>query len=137
MAIFWKLGERVVAFEPVDLGLGPTLPHTAVWHWLIHSPPWPRCLHVPVEVFPGTQCLCGRISGHLGRAAINRGLDTHSIQTGAAVPLLALHAGVMGQIPFKERLAPLEKRFQNHQIGLILRRLAIPTCQRSVMPKKE
>lgn len=30
MAVFWKLGERAVAFEPVDLGLGPTLPHTTV-----------------------------------------------------------------------------------------------------------
>lgn len=126
MAIFWKPGERVVALEPVDLGLGPTLPHTAVRHWLVHSPPWPRFLHVLVEVFPGIQCLWGRISGHLERAAINRGLDTHSIQTGAMVPSLALHADVMGQIPFEEILVPLENRFQNHQIGLILRNLAIP-----------
>ena len=32
MAIFWKLGERVVAFEPVDLDLGPALLQTTVWH---------------------------------------------------------------------------------------------------------
>lgn len=88
-------------------------------------------------MFPGTQGLCGRISGHLGRATIHRGLDTHSIQTGATVPLLASHAGVTGQIPFKERLAPLKNRFQNHQVGLSLRCLAIPTCHSSVMPTKQ
>lgn len=90
-----------------------------------------------MKVFSGAQCLCGRISGHLGRATINRGLDTHSIHTGVVVPLPASHAGIMGQIPFEERLAPLENRFQNHQVGLFLRCLAIPTCQSSVMPKKE
>lgn len=52
------------------------------------------------------------------------------------MPLLASHAGVMGQIPFEERLAPLENRFQNHQVGLFLRCLAIPTCQSSMMPKE-